>query len=81
MIEVKRGRGRPKKVPDDKPELKQAIRDWDKPEPVSVIDIWLEPVQEKRDIFYIISWIMDNWVKVFVMGFLLVATVYLAVRV
>ena len=36
------GRGRPKKVPDNKDELNQAIQVWDEEEPDTELDVFLK---------------------------------------
>lgn len=44
-------------------------------------EIWDEPKPEQKDIFFITDWLINNGVKVFLGMFLIVATIFLAVRI
>ena len=64
----KQGRGRPKKVPDNKEEIDRAIEVWISPEPEP--DSWTD-IREVAELVLILALI----------AFISVATVYQAVRI
>ena len=66
----KQRRGRPKKVPDNKEEIDQAIEVWISPEPTVETDSWKD-IREVAELVLILALI----------AFISVATVYQAVRI